>query len=96
MPGIGAPGFYLIPFHTPQVHQQQQPFSNPVKRQANWNVCYSCGFDVADGHTSMSFPAHLQKATYNIYFTQQNAQQYIDLRHPCCTKNIHKTQLPNM
>jgi len=52
----------------------QQPFSNVMKRYANWNACYSCGFDVADGHTSMSCPAHLRKATHDIYFNRQNAQ----------------------
>ena len=77
-----------------QIHQQ--PFSNVMKRYANWNACYSCGFDVADGHTSMSCPAHLRKATHDIYFNHQNAQQYIDLGHPCSTRNRHKTQFPNM
>jgi hypothetical protein len=78
----------------PQV--QQQPFSNVTKRYANWNACYSCGFDVADGHTSMSCPAHLCKATHDIYFNRQNAQQYFDLGHPCSTRNRHKTQFPSM
>ena len=77
-----------------QVHQQ--PFSNVMKRHANWNACYSCGFDIADGHTSMSCPAHLRKATHDIYFNHQNSQQYIDLGHPCSTKNRHKTHFPNM
>jgi hypothetical protein len=49
---------------------QQQPFSNVTKIYANWNACYSCGFDVADGHTSMSCPAHLRKATHDIYFNR--------------------------
>jgi hypothetical protein len=39
-------------FHGP-AQTQQQLFSNLVKRFANWNVCYSCGFDVADGHTGI-------------------------------------------
>jgi hypothetical protein len=77
-----------------QIHQQ--PFSNVMKRHANWNACYSCDFDVADGLTSMSCPAHLRKATHDIYFNHQNAQQYIDLGHPCSTRNRHKTQFPNM
>jgi hypothetical protein len=53
---------------------------------------------MANGHTSMSCPAHFRKATHGIYFTQQNAQQYqyFDLGHPCCTKNKHRTQLPSM
>jgi hypothetical protein len=72
--------------------QAQPPYSNVVKRYANWNACYSCGFDVADGHTSMSCPPHLRKATHQIGFNRQNAQQYIDLGHPCSTRNRHKTQ----
>jgi hypothetical protein len=60
-----------------------------MKRYANWNVCYSCGFDVADGHTSMSCPAHLRKASHDIYFNRQNVQQYL-----CSTRNRHKIQFP--
>jgi hypothetical protein len=74
------------------VHDHQQPYSNLKKQFANWNICYSCGFDVADAHISMSCHAHLRKASHDIYFTHQNAQQYINLGHPCSTKNRHKTQ----
>ena len=73
---------------------EQPPYSNTVKRYNNWNVCYSCGFDIADGHTSMSCPPHLRKASHDINFNRQNAQQYIDLGHPCSTKGRHKTQFP--
>ncbi len=73
---------------------QQQPYSNTVKRYSNWNACYLCGFDVADGHTSISCPPHLCKASHDINFNRQNAQQYIDLGHPCATKGRHKTQFP--
>ncbi len=50
-------------------HAHQQPYSNLKKQFANWNVCYLCGFDVADAHTSMSCPVHLRKASHDIYFT---------------------------
>jgi hypothetical protein len=93
-PGMPLPSMGHAPFVAPQ--PQQHPFSNTVKCHANWNVCYSCGFDVADGHTSMSFPAHLCKASHDIYFMCQNVQQYIDLGHPCSTRNKHKTLLSNM
>jgi hypothetical protein len=73
---------------------QQQTYSNVVKRYANWNACYSCGSDVADGHTSMSCPPRLRKAMHQIGFNCQNAQQFIDLGNPCSTRNRHKTQLP--
>ncbi len=92
-PQGGFPGGYpCAPTIPAQV--QQQPYSNVVKRYASWNVCYSCGFDVADGHTSMSCPPHLCKAIHQIGFNRQNAQQFIDLSHPCSTRNRHKTQLP--
>jgi hypothetical protein len=70
--------------------EQAPPFFNMVKHFANWNVCYSCGFDVTDSHNSMSCPTHLQKATHDIYFTHENAAQYIDLGHPCSMRNRHK------
>jgi hypothetical protein len=28
--------------------------TNPVKKYNNWDMCYSCGFDVESGHTSMT------------------------------------------
>jgi hypothetical protein len=88
---VGPPGF---PGAAAQIQNDQPPYSNTMKRYANWNACYSCGFDVADGHTSMSCPPHLRKATHDINFNRQNAQQYIDLGHPCATHNRHKTQFP--
>jgi hypothetical protein len=40
-----------------------------MKKYVNWNVCYSCGFDVENGHTSMTCPANLRKALHDVYFT---------------------------
>ncbi len=60
-----------------------------VKWFANWNVCYLYNFDVVDGHTGMLCPMHLHKALHDINFTHQNAQQYMDLGHPCSTRNKH-------
>ena len=96
--GFGAPYRAIGPPGFPQVgaraQNEQPPYSNTMKRYANWNACYSCGFDVADGHTSMSCPPHLRKASHDINFNRQNAQQYIDLGHPCATRNRHKTHFP--
>jgi hypothetical protein len=95
-PGSPQGGFPRGYPHAPTIpaQVQQQPYSNVVKRYANWNACYSCGFDVADGHTSMLCPPHLRKAMHQIGFNCQNAQQFIDSSHPCSTRNRHKTQLP--
>jgi hypothetical protein len=30
--------------------------TNPVKKYNNWDMCYTCGFDVESGHTSMTCP----------------------------------------
>jgi hypothetical protein len=80
----------------PPANAQAPPCSNKTKQFVNWNVCYSCGFDVADGHTSMTCPANLHKALHDVYFMRQNAQQYINWGHPCYMKNRHKTQMPSM
>ena len=90
--GYAPPGGIL-----PQgIQQQQAPaYSNVVKRFANWNACYSCGFDIPGAHTSMSCPAQ-RKPGHDVYFTRQNAQQYIDAGRNCSTRNRHKTQFPAM
>lgn len=75
--------------------EHQLPFSNTVKQFANWKVCYSCGFDIGGSHTSMLCPMHLCKASHNIYFTCQNMDQYINMGHPCSTRNRHKTMFPS-
>jgi hypothetical protein len=31
---------------------------NVYKIHNNWNVCFLCGFDVKDRHTSKTYPAH--------------------------------------
>jgi hypothetical protein len=72
----------------------QTPYSNVVKQYANWNLCYSCGFDVSNGHTSMSCPLYLHKVTHQVGFNCQNAQQYINLGYPCSTHMRHEMQFP--
>jgi hypothetical protein len=44
----------------------------------------------------MMCPTNLHKPLHDVYFKQQNVQQYIALGHPCCIKNKHKTQMPGM
>jgi hypothetical protein len=67
-----------------------------MKQFANWNVCYSCGFDVAEEHTNQMCPQHLRKPDQDGHFTHQNVQQYIDAGCGCSTKNHHKTIFPQM
>jgi len=69
-------------------------YSNIVKRYANMNVCFSCGFDVENGHTSRTCPQAWRHANHQEAYDQSNAQQYIDVGYDACTKAKHKTQLP--
>ena len=79
-------------------HSMSRPPRTRTSRNffATWNACYFCGFDVVDGHTSQTCPQHLKKPYHNIYFTRQNAQQYIDQEYNCATKYRHITVLPQM
>ncbi len=67
---------------------------NPVKKHNNWNVCYSCGFDVEDGHNSQTCQFDWQKPTHDVTFTRANAQQKLAQGCDACTKGMHKTMLP--
>jgi hypothetical protein len=88
-PGYMAPqANYATP---PRAQNIQPPYSNTAKKYANWNACYSCGFDVPGGHTSHTCPFYMRKPDHDIKFTRQNAQQYIEQGYNCATKNRHKT-----
>jgi hypothetical protein len=83
LPGMhpATGGGYNAPL--PPGHVQAPPYLNLTKRFANWNACYSCGFDVADGHTSQTKPDHDE------YFRQQNAQPSMwgmDAAQKCATR----------
>ncbi len=71
-------------------------YSKIVKRYANWNVCFSCGFDVEDGHTSTTCPALWWCTNHQEGFDQKDLSQYIAAGIDTCTKAMHKSQLPNM
>ncbi len=64
----GSPRYHAPAVAHRQVNVQQLPYSNVVRRNPNWNVCYSCKFDVAKGHNSMSCPPQLRRASHDIYF----------------------------
>jgi hypothetical protein len=69
--------------------------SNIIKRYANMNACFSCGFNVEDGHTSKTCPAIWRRANHQEGYNRSNAQQYIAAGYDVCTKAMHKTQYPN-
>ena len=67
---------------------------NPVKCFNNWNYCFSCGFDVEDGHTSTTCPQDWRKAGHQEGCTRNNVQHYIAARHLASMKGQHTNQLP--
>lgn len=67
---------------------------NPIKRYNNWNYCYSCGFDVEDGHTSQTCPPAWRKHGHQVGCTRDNVQQYLAAGHTPRMSGQHKTQLP--
>jgi hypothetical protein len=61
-------GFYNKPTHT-----------NPVKYHKNWNYCWSCGYDVANDHTSASCPYpkpwHVYHATRSNWLPEEHTKK---------------------
>jgi hypothetical protein len=82
-PGVGAAARNTAPM-----------YSNIVKRYSNMNVCFSCGFDVEDGHTSRTCPQAWRRVNHQEAYDRSNSQQYIDTGYDACTKAKHKSQLP--
>ncbi len=90
-PFVNGPPLAFMP---PIGARVNAPFqSNLTKRHANWNVCWLCGFDMEDGHTSATCPTHWRKTDHQVGFTCGNAQQWINQGYAPCTKGMHKTKL---
>jgi hypothetical protein len=92
-PGIG----YLPPaggFTGQATKPPNPPHFNIVKKYANRNVCFSCGLDVEEGHTSQTCPGHWRKMNHQEGFTHENSWQYINMGYNPCTKGMHKSQFP--
>ncbi len=94
--GGGIPAFVPVvaPGGTP-ARNTAPMFSNIVKWYNNMNACFSCGFDVEDGHTSRTCPYNWRRSNHQEAYDRSNAQQYIDAGYDACTKAKHKMQLPN-
>jgi hypothetical protein len=93
-PGIGYPP-QVGGFNGQAAKPPNPPHSNIVKKFANWNVCFSCGFDVEEGHTSKTCPANWRKMNHQERFTRENSRQWINAGYNPCTKGMHKSQFPN-
>jgi hypothetical protein len=76
-----------------QPHHHNAEFLNIYKQHNNWNVCFSCGFDVEDRHTPGTCP--FKKWNHQVSYTRNNAQQFIAAGYDPCTKGMHKSVLPS-
>jgi hypothetical protein len=91
-----APGAFNVQaptFVPPNAWNIAMPFSNTVKSYANWNVCYTCKFDVEGRHTSVMCHKLWRKPNHQEGFTCANAQVYLNAGWYLCTKGMHKSQL---
>ncbi len=68
-------------------------FANPTKQFANWNICFTCRFNIEDGHTLTTCPAGWQKPNHQEGFTCKTAQSYINAGYTPCKKGMHKNVL---
>ncbi len=91
--GVVQPLYGLYPpTLTPATVQPNTP--NLIKKYNNWNVSYTCGFDVKAKHTLMTCPFNWRKPEHCKSYMRTNTQSYIDHGHNKGTKGIHKMMLP--
>ena len=93
--GGGTVATSVLTAGTTTTQQAVRP-PNIVKVYNNWNMCYSCGFDVEDGHTSETCPLTWRKPGHHTGCNRKNYQQYFAQNHTPRMKGVHKTQLPTM
>ncbi len=91
-PFVNGPPAAVVPPTGAWVNAPFQSYT--TKKYANWNVCWSSGFDVEDGHTLATCPTHWRKTDHQVGFTRGNAQQWINQGYAPCTKGMHKNKLP--
>ncbi len=94
--GVGSPGggSPFAPFMPNNQHNSGPMNSIIIKKYANWNVCFSCGFYVENGHKSKTCPAAWRRVNHQEGFNCTNTNQYIFGRYDVFTKAMHKSQFP--
>ena len=96
-PTGGGRGGGVAPFAQQNAPRNAAPmYSNIIKRYANWKICFSCGFDIEDGHTSKTCPTPWRRVNHQEGYMRANSGQYISAGYEACTKVMHKSQLPTM
>ena len=94
-PAVGGTSIIpYIPAGFQPHHRQRNPvFSNIVKVYVNQSVCFLCGFDVEDEHTSAT--CINKKVGHQDGFTRSNYMECERANHPFCKKGMHKTMYPS-
>ena len=86
-------GGYIPPPTIPTAGNINKPaFSNTTKHFNNWNMCYSCGWDVPHWHNSQTCPYQVEG--HQTGCTRENAKAYMNAGHRVSRKAMHKTSLP--
>ena len=67
---------------------------NPNKYYNNWNMCFSCGFDVPGWHTSQTCPAPCQREHHHEGCDRTNYMQYKAQGYTINMKRANKLLLP--
>jgi hypothetical protein len=93
IPYVGTNIPYIPVGANPPPPQCNPNFSNIVKAYANQNVCYLCGFDVEDWHTSAT--CNQKKPGHQDGFTCSNYMEYERANHPFSQKAMHKRMYPS-
>ena len=84
---------YIPAWFQPPPRQRNPNFLNIVIVYANQNMCFLCGFDMEDGH--MSVTCADKKVGHQEGFTCSNYMEYEQANHPFCRKAIHNTMYPS-
>ncbi len=87
----GGQNIPYLPTGAPLSRPQNPRYSNIVKSFANQNVCFSCGFDVEDWHTSASCTN--RKTGHQTGFTRLIWPEYERANHQFSRNAMHKTML---
>ena len=86
---------HLRPEEPRRRYKQRPPDQNNyTKHFNNWNMCFSCGFDVPGWHTSTTCPTVCRKEGHQEGCNRQNHAQYAAQGHNVGMKGAHKNILP--
>lgn len=93
-PPVVSPAGIPPPASNLQQYRHNPAFSNITKNFNNWNMCYTCGWDVEGWHNSQTCNVQHTNPGHQQGCTRENAKAYMDAGHRVSRKAMHKTKLP--